>query len=160
MHSQFDRLVAKSIELGNSFPVMPIEEIRLSVAFAELPDLHNVISRLVQELFEHENMHVRRIAINACRRAQTFDVQGLKEGLTNKLNDPEAWVRYDAAWAIHEAKYDNPLIRELLILNAGNVKLPDDENRVRENPGNSALQAQVKARKTLNALMDGQEGLE
>jgi hypothetical protein len=152
MSSDFDRLKEECIEVGDSFPVMPIDEIRLSVDFAELPDQVQVVERLVRELFNYPNMHVQRIAINACRRSQQFGVRGLKEALTEKLSDSEPWVRYDAAWAIHDAKYDSPKIREELLKNAATVRLPEDELRLRGNPGNAELQSQVRARKALDAL--------
>ncbi len=152
MSSRFDLLVDKSVRLANGFPIMPVEELRLSVAFAELPHQEEVVARLIRELFDHDNMHLRRIAINACRRSEMFSVPGLKEALTEKLFDPAAWVRYDAAWAIHDAQYDSPEIRRRLKVNAANSKLPDDEIRVRKNPSDAVLQAQVRARETLDAL--------
>lgn len=158
MTSDFATLVARSIELGNSFPVMPVDEIRLSVEFAELPEQTEVVARLIRDLFHHENMHVRRIAVNACRRSRRFDVPGLEAALTEKLADHEPWVRYDAAWAIKDAQYDNPRIRELLLKNAASVRLPEDEERLKGNRGNAELQAQVQARKTLDALLQRSGG--
>jgi len=152
MPDRFSQLVKKSVRLGNSFPIMPIDEIRLAVAFAELPDQERVVPRLITELFEHENMHVRRIAINACRRSKNFHVPGLKEALTRRLNDPAAWVCYDAAWAILDGQYDSPEIQEILILLSEGVSLLDDKARLRQNPSDAALQAKVKAKETLNAI--------
>lgn len=152
-HIRFNRLAAKSVKLGNSFPIMPIDEIRLSVAFAKLPDQEEVVSRLIRELFSHENMHVRRIAINACRRSGAFGVSGLKEALAEKLSDPEAWVRYDAAWAIEDAQFDSPEIRKKLTMLAANIKLPEDELSKEKNPSNADLQARVQARKTLDTII-------
>ena len=77
MSINFESLAQASIELGNRSMIMPIEEIQLAVAFAELPDRLQVVDRLMRELFNNENMHVRRIAVNACRRSQAFEVVGL-----------------------------------------------------------------------------------
>ena len=158
MKNNFDVLATRSIELGNSLPIMPIDEIRLSVEFSELPEQREVVGRLVRELFNHENMHVRRIAVNACRRSRHFDVPDLESALTERLADSEHWVCYDAAWAIKDAEYDNPKIRELLLKNAASVQLPDDEVRLQSRRGDAQLQAQVQARKTLDALLQRSGG--
>jgi hypothetical protein len=153
MIDKFDVLVSKSVELGNSFPIMPIEEIRLAVAFAELPNQEVVVSRLLHEIFHHENMHVRRIAVNACRRSNHFQVSGLKEALTTKLSDPEAWVCYDAAWAIFDAQFDSPEIRESLNKLADGISLSDGKALLQSNLGDAELQAKVKAKEVLTAIL-------
>src|SRR5262245_55827433 len=124
--SKFDQLFASAVELGNRAMIMPIEELHLSIAFASLPNRVKVVTRLISELFDHQNMHVRRIAVNAARRSKAFDTPGLKEALTRRLSDPEPWVQYDAAWAIDEAGFDSPKIRKKLAAIAGDVKLPED----------------------------------
>jgi len=106
--STFDQLAAEAAELGEQTLIMPIDEIRLSAAFAALPEQERVVGRLISELFNHHNMHVRRIGVNAARRSQAFRTAGLKEALTARLSDPEAWVQYDAAWAIAEARVRQP----------------------------------------------------
>ena len=153
MTDKFDKLVHQSIVVGSNFPVMPIDEIRLASAFAALPNQKTVVTRLMTELFEHPNMHVRRIAVNACRRSAAFDVPGLQEALVRKLRDPEPWVQYDAAWALQAAGFDTPEIRQLLTELSAGVMLPDDEARVRSKPSDAALQLKVQARKTLLALL-------
>jgi D-alanyl-D-alanine carboxypeptidase len=150
---RFRRLVDKSVRLGNRPMIMPIEELRLAVAFAELPCREEVVTNLIGELFDHQNMHVRRIAVIACRKSGAFGVPGLKEALTRKLADPEGWVRYDAAWAILEAKYDSSEIRACLAALADGISLPADRERVRRNLGDADLQAKVRARETLDALL-------
>src|ERR1043166_422181 len=150
---RFRRLVDKSVRLGNRPTIMPIEELRLAVAFAELPCREEVVTNLIGELFDHQNMHVRRIAVIACRKSGAFGVPGLKEALTRKLADPEGWVRYDAAWAILEAKYDSSEIRACLAALADGISLPADRERVRRNLGDADLQAKVRARETLDALL-------
>nr|CAP48572.1 putative integron gene cassette protein [uncultured bacterium] len=152
MFSRFNRLVRRSVALGNSFPIMPIDEIRLSVEFAELPNQPKVIDRLIRELFDHENMHVRRIAVNACRRSEHFDEPGLRDALVRRLSDEEAWVRYDAAWAIGDAGYDDAEIRNGLRAAAGDAKLPGDEERRAENPSDADLSAKVRALEVLDKL--------
>ena len=150
--SRFDRLVRKSVEMGNSFPIMPIEEALLSAKFAELPDQPKVVDRLIRELFDHENMHVRRIAIGACHRSQYFEAPGLRDALLRRLSDEEAWVRYDAAWAIGDAGYDDDETRSALKAAAGDAKLPEDEARLAENPSDADRSAKVRALKSLNKI--------
>jgi hypothetical protein len=151
--STFDKLASEAAELGERTIIMPIDEIRLSAALAALPDQDKVVTRLISELFNHHNMHVRRIGVNAARRSKAFHTWGLKEALTARLSDPEAWVQYDAAWAIAEAGFDSPEIRERLAGIAGNVTIPEGEARVRADLGNSKLQAQLRAKKTLDSIL-------
>ena len=72
--------------------------------------------------------------------------------------DSEAWVRYDAAWAIHDAKYDSPKIRDLLSHNAGTMDLLEGESLLKINPSNSELQSQIRARRALNAILAPENG--
>lgn len=116
------------------------------------------MERLIAELFDHPNLHVRRIAVNACRRSKAFEVPTLQDALTRKLEDHSAWVRYDAAWAIDSAAYDSPRIRQLLGEIAGIAPLSDLKEQVRNNLGNAELQARARARETLDALVSCKEG--
>lgn len=151
MSINFETLANASIELGQRTVIMPIEEMQLASAFAELPDRVEVVTRLVRELFNNENMHVRRIAVNACRRAKAFEVAGLENALTERLNDPEPWVQYDAIWAIQDAGYDSPKIRARLAVIAENFN-SDDEAYLRRSPGDAVVQARVRAQRLLAAL--------
>ena len=150
--SEFDRLVQAAIELGNRPAIMPIEEIQLAHALSTLPDIEQVVGRLHRELFDHQNMHVRRIAVNACRHAKVFDCNGLKEAVTRKLEDSEAWVRYDAVWLIQAAGYDSSDIRRLLGAAAAECAA-DDEAILKTNRGNAEIQARLKARAALDGLV-------
>lgn len=151
MASDFDHLALAAIALGTQPFIMPIDEIRMAHAFSSLPDTGQVVHRLVRELFDHENMHVRRIAVNATRHCKLFQAEGLQEALTRKLEDAEAWVRYDAAWAIQEAGYDSEDIRRLLAVEAARCS-PTDDAMLSSNRGDSSLQARVKARVVLEKL--------
>ncbi|MBB6187695.1 hypothetical protein [Rhodanobacter sp. MP7CTX1] len=151
MDINFETLAHASIALGQRPVIMPIEEMQIASAFAELPDRVEVVTRLVHELFNNENMHVRRIAVNACRRAKTFEVAGLEHALTERLTDPEPWVRYDAIWAIQDAGYDSPEIRARLAAIVEN-STSDDEAYVRKSPNNAVVQARVRAQRLLAAL--------
>ena len=151
MTSEFDRLAQAAIELGNQPVVMPIDEIQLAHAFTTLPDSELVVGRLLRELFDHENMHVRRIAVNAARRCKAFETEGLQEALARKLEDSEPWVQYDAAWAIQDAGYDSAEIRQLLGFEAAKCT-PADDFLLEKNKGNAELQARVKARKVLEGM--------
>jgi hypothetical protein len=153
--TKLDRLIAQTFALAEQFPVMPIEEIRLSVALAELPNPEQVVPRLLAELVDHEDMHVRRVGIHACRRIGRFQLPGVREAVLRRLADENAWVRYDAAWTAHEAGYDGPDVRQLLSALASGVRLPEDEERLRANPSDSELAARVRARQALDALLAG-----
>lgn len=151
LFSKFDRLLAKAVKLGSQTVIMPIDEIRLATEFSSLANQERVVKRLMSEAFNHANMHVRRIAINACRRSESFDIDGLSSALTDKLSDPSAWVRYDAAWTILEAGFDSPEIRFKLSQIAGTPSV-DDERLLKLDPGNAELQAKVSAQQALNKL--------
>ena len=148
----FDRLSRNAKELGRQTIIMPIDEIRLAHEFSILPDQPRIVGRLIAELFDHENMHVRRIAVNASRRSGAFDTEGLQVALTRRLSDPEPWVRYDAAWAVGEAGYDSPEIRAALIEEAANCT-PDDDRLLETHRSDDELQARVKARDVLQELV-------
>lgn len=143
----------KSERLGVDSPiVMPVEEIRLAVQLSELPDQPKIVARLMSEYFDHPNMHVRRIAINACRRSECFTVAGLDAALVRKLKDEEGWVRYDAAWAIGDAGFDGPMVRQALEVAAGDTKLPEDAVLREESRSDSDVAARVKAKEVLRCL--------
>jgi HEAT repeat protein len=151
--SRFSRLIRKSERLGVDSPiVMPVEEIRLAYLLSELPNKPKVVQRLMENYFDHSNPHVRRIAINACRRSECFEVAGLTDALIRKLQDEWDWVRYDAAWAIGDAGYDSPIVREALQEAAGDTKLPEDEILRAESPSDADLAARVRAREVLDDL--------
>lgn len=148
-----DRLIAQTYALAGQFPVMPIEEIRLSVAFAELPNPEQVVPRLLTELVDHDDMHVRRVGIHACRRIGLFQASGLREAIMRRLSDSNHWVQYDAVWTVQDAGYDGPDVREFLGRLASGVQLPEDEQRLKENPSNAQLAAKVRARVALDSLL-------
>jgi hypothetical protein len=151
MPATYESLVSATIELGKRHIVMPIEEMQLASALASLPNSDNVVARMISELFSHPNMHVRRIAISASRRSKAFGVIGLRDALTFALNDPEAWVRYDATWAIQEAGFDSPEIRELLT-SIAKGSMPEDKEQARKHPANAELRARLRASELLEAL--------
>src|SRR5262245_41699585 len=79
-----DWLIAATVALADQFPVMPIEEIQLSVALAELPNPEQVVPRLLAELVDHEDMRVRRVGIHACRRIGRFQLPGVREAISSR----------------------------------------------------------------------------
>jgi hypothetical protein len=102
--SKLDRLISRTYALAKKFPVMPVEEIRLSVALAELPNPEQVVPRLLTDLVDHVDMHARRVGIHACRRIRLFQFPGLREAIVRRLSDSNGWVRYDAVWARARAR--------------------------------------------------------
>jgi hypothetical protein len=151
--AKIDRLIGKTYALADQFPIMPIEEIRLSVAFAELPNPQQVVRRLLADLVDHDDMHVRRVGINACRRIGLFQIPGLRDAIVRRLSDPAHWVQYDAVWTVQAAGYDGPDVRRLLGRLAAGVHLPEDEERLKAGPSNAELAARVRARVALDKLL-------
>jgi HEAT repeats len=155
--SKRDRLFEQVLALADR-PVAPFDVARLSHAFAELPDPAKAVPRLIAELFDHRNADLRRIGIHACRRIGRFQSPGLRDALLHKFSDPDPWVRYDAAWAVKDAGYDGKDVRDALLVLAAGAKLPEDEQRLRENPSDARLAGQVQARQALDALLAAAPG--
>lgn len=150
---KIDGLIAQTFSLAEQSVVMPIEEVRLSVFFAQLPNPEQVVPRLIAEVIDHENMHIRRVGIHACRRIGLFQAPGLRDAIIRRLADENAWVRYDAVWTVQDAGYDGPDVRQILGELAAGVRLPEDEERLRDNPSDADLAARVRARAALDSLL-------
>ncbi|MDF3836519.1 hypothetical protein P3W85_26720 [Cupriavidus basilensis] len=146
-------LVFKLNRMSRQDRISAVEEIALAGQLAEQLEKPGMVERLVADLFDHENAHVRRIALNAVRRAHGYRQTDLTQALLRKLLDPDPWLRHDAAWILHEADLDSPQIRAMLRQLAGPVMLPYDQARARANPSDALLQAQVRARQTLDVLL-------
>jgi hypothetical protein len=153
MQLRYRILVFKLSRLSRQERIGPVEEIALAGQLAEQLDKPEMVERLVADLFDHENAHVRRIALNAVRRAQGYRHADIAHALLRKLADAEPWVRHDAAWILREAGLDSPHIRAALRQLAGPVMLPYDLNRARANPADGLLNAQVRARQALDVLL-------
>jgi len=143
---------AKALEYAEHTPVAALHLAKLAIALAELPHKDRVVQRVLTELVEHPNPSGRRIGIHACRRAKRFQAVGLREALVRRLADENPWVRYDAAWTVHEAGYDGSDVREALGSLAAKVSLPRDKKRL-ANRSNPELAARVRAREALDALL-------
>jgi hypothetical protein len=155
--AKIDRVFAEVYAVADQYPVMPIDVARLSGALAKCPKPEKVVARLLAELVDHENPSLRRIGIHACRKTGFFQAPGLREALLGKLSDPNPWVRYDAAWAIKDGAYDGKDVRESLAVLATDVKLPEDEERLKVNPSNAELAAKVRARAALDSLLTAEQ---
>jgi hypothetical protein len=149
---EFSRLVQQTLERANG--ILPIQLAQLAAAFSELPNPRDVVANLLSRLFDHDSFHVRRVAVQACRRAKVFDVPGLRAALIEKLVDPSGWVRYDAAWAIREAGYDGADVRSALAKLADGITLPEEESNSK-NASDAEWRARVEARKALDRLLAG-----
>jgi len=130
-----------------------VDEIALAGQLAEMMHRPHVTERVVDELMGHEHPQVRRIAMNAVRRARCFDYPGLPVALLRRLADQEPWLRHDAAWVIAEGGFDGAELRAALRRLAGGLQLPRDAERARSFPNDAPLQAQVRARQALDALL-------
>lgn len=153
MQLRYRMLVFKLGRLSRQERISPVDEIVLAGQLAEQLEKPGMVERLVADLFDHENAHVRRIALNAVRRAHGYRQADLAHALLRKLADPEPWLRHDAAWILHEAGLDSPYIRAALRQLAGPVMLPYDLHRARANPADGLLNAQVRARQALDVLL-------
>ncbi|WP_231586370.1 hypothetical protein [Cupriavidus basilensis] len=153
MQLRYRMLVFKLGRLPRQERISPVDEIALAGQLAEQLDKPGMVERLVADLFDHENAHVRRIALNAVRRAHGYRQADITLALLRKLGDPDPWLRHDAAWILHESGLDSPHIRAALRQLAGPVMLPYDLERSRANPGDALLHAQVRARQALDVLL-------
>ena len=153
MQLRYRMLVFKLNRLNPQDRVSAVEEIALAGQLAEQLEKPGMVERVVADLFDHDNSHVRRIALNAVRRAHGYLQTDISLALLRKLRDPEPWLRHDAAWILHEAGLDSPHIRAALRQLAGPVMLPYDQARARANPSDAMLHAQVRARQALDVLL-------
>jgi HEAT repeat protein len=102
-----ERLLRKARALGvKSLVVLPFDEIRLGVQLSERP--RAVVLPKLLTLAEDGNMHARRIAFAALQRMEAWDDPHVLDLFVRGLDDPEGWVRYDAAWALGESRTTDP----------------------------------------------------
>ncbi|MNN21347.1 hypothetical protein D3C81_1346650 [compost metagenome] len=131
-----------------------MEEISLAGQLAEMIESAATAARLIDDLADHANPQVRRIALNAIRRGRQFTSPDLQPALVRRMADAEAAVRHDAVWIVQETRMDGAELRAALRRLAGKVRLPWDAERARANPGDTALAAQVRARMALDKLLE------
>ncbi|SOY87062.1 conserved hypothetical protein [Cupriavidus taiwanensis] len=131
-----------------------VEEVSLAGQLAEMIGAADAAARVIDDLFDHANPQVRRIALNAIRRARQFSAPALQPALVRRMADAEAAVRHDAVWIVQETRMDSAELRAALRRLAGKVQLPWDAERARANPGDTALAAQVRARMALDKLLE------
>ena len=150
--SAFNELVSEAIDVLDADFVMPIDEIRLGTAFSELPKPDEVARKLISTLFQHHNYHVRRVAVQAWGRIAASKVSGLREALHKALEDPEGWVRYDAAGAIRKIGYRDEETLNLLSVVADGAIYPDDEEELKADLSNSESRARLEAAEAIYEL--------
>lgn len=148
----FDKLAEKAIEILDADFVMPIDEIRMGTAFSKLPKPAEVAVKLMSTLFQHDNFHVRRVAVQAWRRIGDPNVPGLREALMQALIDAEGWVRYDAAWAIRVLGYKDQKMLDALAVVASGAIYPKDEAELNAQLSNSKSRARFEAAQAIYDL--------
>ena len=153
----FEQLEKEAIEILDSEIVMPIDEIRLGTAFSELPQPEEVAQRLIKTLFQHNNFHIRRVAVQAWRRIANLDVSGLREVLLQALEDPEGWVRYDAAWAIRSIGYKDKTIMHSLAKLADGAVYPDHREELEASLSDSNNRARLEAAHAIYELNESSD---
>ncbi|MFJ4288616.1 hypothetical protein ACIP1U_02330 [Cupriavidus sp. NPDC089707] len=147
-------LLFKLNRLVNRNTLSGVEEISLAGQLAEMIESADTAARIIDDLADHANPQVRRIALNAVRRGRQFTSPNLQPALVRRMADVEAAVRHDAVWIVQETRMDGAELRAALRRLAGKVQLPWDAERARANPGDTALSAQVRARMALDKLLE------
>lgn len=150
---RYRMLLFKMSRLVSKNKLSGVEAITFAGQFSELMASQEDVERLVADLFDHENPQVRRIGLNAIRRARQFGGPALLPALLRRLSDPEPWLRHDAVWVVQEGGLDGAELRAALRRLAGSVQLPHDAVRARANPTDAPLHAQVRARQALDTLI-------
>lgn len=147
-------LLFKLNRLVNRNTLSGVEEISLAGQLAEMIESADTAARIIDDLADHTNPQVRRIALNAIRRGRQYAPANLPPALVRRMADAEAAVRHDAVWIVQETRMDGAELRAALRRLAGKVQLPRDAERARANPGDTALAAQVRARMALDKLLE------
>ncbi|MBF6988887.1 HEAT repeat domain-containing protein [Cupriavidus sp. IK-TO18] len=147
-------LLFKLNRLASRNTLSGVEEISLAGQLAEMIGSADTAARIIDDLADHANPQVRRIALNAIRRGRQFTSPSLQPALVRRMADAEAAVRHDAVWIVQESRMDGAELRAALRRLAGKVRLPWDAERARANPGDTALAAQVRARMALDNLLE------
>ncbi len=151
-YPDFDRLMNKAVALGNQRLIMPIDLFDIANEMSELKNQDLVVRRLISEGIGHESAQVRRIAIHACLRSKRYTVPGLKEAIAERLRDKNAWVRYDAAWLVKDAKYFSSAIVASLESMTKDISYEQAKSRQSKNPGDFDASSALQAYETLLAI--------
>jgi hypothetical protein len=150
---RYRMLMFKLNRLASKNKLNGVEEISLAGQFAELIASQEDADHVVNDLFDHENAHVRRIGLSAIRRTRRYGGRLLLPALMRRMIDVEGWIRHDAVWIIQEADLDGAELRAALRRIAANVRLPQDAVRAKQNPTDGMLHAAVRARQYLDVLI-------
>jgi HEAT repeat protein len=103
--------------LGTKATVFPIEIFSLSRRIADLKSRERAY-RIIHQFHEHENFYVRRAVVIAIRFIGPEAAERCLHLLLRSTNDSEAWVRYDALWALGEAGIRDERIHSALLWHA------------------------------------------
>ncbi len=150
---RYRMLMFKLNRLAGKDKLNSVEEISLAGQFTELIESQQDADRVITDLFDHDNAHVRRIGLSAIRRSRRYGPRLLLPALLRRMADTEGWLRHDAVWILQEASMDGAELRAALRRVAGNVRLPQDAVRAKANPGDAHLHASVRARQYLDVLI-------
>lgn len=150
---RYRMLMFKLNRLASKDKLNSVEEISLAGQFTELIASQEDADRVIEDLFDHDNAHVRRIGLSAIRRSRRYGGRLLLPALLRRMADVEGWLRHDAIWILQEGSMDGAELRAALRRVAGNVRLPQDAVRAKNNPSDAHLQAAVRARQYLDVLI-------
>ena len=100
--------------LGSADAVFPFEIFSLSRKIADLKSRESAY-RLIRQFHGHQNFYVRRAVVIAIRFIGREAATECLDLLLSSAKEGEAWVRYDAFWALGEAEIEDERIREVLL---------------------------------------------
>ena len=89
--------------LGMADTIFPIEIFSLSRKIADLESIESAY-RIITQYECHPSFYVRRAALIAIRFRGEEATKEFLNTLLQRTSDSEAWVCYDAAWALGESK--------------------------------------------------------
>jgi len=130
-----------------------VEEVSLAGQLAEMLDGPDMTDRVIADLFDHEHPQIRHIAMRAVRRAHRYDAPALPMGLARRMLETDFPLRQDAVALVKDSGLDTGEIRTALRMVAGDVQLPQDAERSKQNPSDTVLALQVKARELLDVMI-------
>jgi HEAT repeat protein len=100
--------------LGKADAVFPFEIVSLSRKIADLKSRESAY-RLIRQFHGHQSFYVRRATVITIRFIGREAFTECLDLLLSSTKDSEAWVRYDAFWALGEAGIEDERIRNVLL---------------------------------------------
>lgn len=126
---------------------MPVAIFNLAAGLANLPEKEATLKVAHARLADHPNAFVRRVFYCMLRFMEPQALPEMKAVVLRALDDPAAWVVYDAAWAVEvQNLYTPAIVEKLRMLADGFV---GDETIT---ASDAAANVKKRAAKTMRAL--------